>query len=431
MQPENEKRSEGPTAMLYRKYFRSKIVSLMLATVLFHVGVLTCEICYLRFAQHRLGRENIPGENKPLLEMMRNDNGVFRKQKMLASRSIKLKMVGICSKIFDFFVVMSFFSHRIRNKVMENIRTKKNVIRINCSHIREADINFMILVFFLIGLKNIVLAWAFSSILRPSDLMLNFLILVFRCFVIAPVMIWLFSSVYNKARWGLVLCAYVAVVVLMYLANFTDIAVDNHDSYEIIPHKVFGKRLGDEIVRLNLKNKIFWDRSANFENAALVKTGASRYIVVVGDLIKYGEKEFLGFIAHEVGHADDLSTEKKLFYSIFTIGITCAGILSTVYFLTPKYTSRGVSRFSVLAFVVLANTYIFSLITDMFQNNIGIHVEVNADIYAKTLGFGTALGVGLYKLSAGSKTMMFHSPIYTHYLEDHPSIASRVGYLIK
>ncbi|KAI5189573.1 STE24 endopeptidase [Nematocida sp. AWRm77] len=424
-----EYKEDNGVYFVYNKYFKSRIIIGMVGVLICHVVIMFSEIVYLSYARILLGHNEAPGRNQAVQSMMESLPGVFSSQRILATRGMFLRCIAILSKVGDFLVLLAFFSHQIRESIMARIRNRSSIIKINCSHIKEADVNFLVLALFCLGLKNMLADWAVSKKKDLVDLLVNLFILVFRCTIILPVLVWMFSSVYNKTRWGLVICAYAAMVLLIFIANCTNIIPDMLDDMEVIPHSIFGKKLGDEIERLNLKNKIYWDKSPQPENAALVKTGQNRYVIVLGDLIKYGKKEFVSFIAHEVGHADDYSTEKKLLATLATLGITCGAIVSVVHYITPKYESRGVSKFSVLVFVLLANMLMVSLLTNMVYKNLGILAEVNADLYAKALGFGAYLAKGLFHLTADNNGAMFHSLMYTHYMQDHPTIASRVSYL--
>lgn len=415
----------------YRKYFRSKIIVFMLAAVMFHVLILFCEAVYCLYMSQKLGRGEAPGHTPLLLELMRKTGGMFETQKSIETKSVFRRLTSILSKLIDFLVVLAFFSHPIRDAIMGEMKKHRSFIRINCSHIKEHEVNFLVLAIFVLSTKTIVLEWLLLRRSKVSDLLLNLAVNIFRCTIVAPLLIWLFSSVYNKTNWGLVVSAYAAAVTLIILVNCTEILPEPSEDYEVIPHEAFHPKVQSEIQRLGLRDRIFWDQTEEAENAALVKTGASRYIVVMGNLLKYGKQEFLSFITHEIGHADDQSTEKKLLATILSMGLTCAGLLLVLHFIGEKYTEKGVSRSLVLSFVILGNIYIMSSIINMFHNNLGILSEVNADLYAKHLGLGEALARGLFKLTADNNVPLFHFPIYTHYAQDHPSIATRIAYLTR
>ncbi|KAI5181949.1 STE24 endopeptidase [Nematocida sp. AWRm80] len=417
---------------VYMKYFRSKFVIFMLAVVLFHVGILLSDIIYLQYTRGVLNQGELPENNPNLKKMMDStDNNIYRQQARLANKGSIRRAAGILSKSIDFLVIFSFFSHTLREQIMKRIKGYKSLIRINCSHIKEIDVNFMVLAFLVLGIKSTLFEWIFIKKQDVLDLAINLVVQVFRCIVIAPLLIWMFSSVYNKTSWGLVLSAYIATAALILIANCSDLIPETNKDLEVVPLSAFDKGLQSEIKRLKLTGKILWDSTDQPENAALVKTGSSRYIIILGNLLKYGREEFVSFIAHEIGHADDHSTEKKLLATVFGLGISCGLILSLVHFISPKYESKGISKFSVLVFVILSNVYIISSLVNMFHNNLGILAEMNADIYAKNLGYAPGLAFGLYKLSVENRSSLFHSQIFTHYVHDHPTISSRVRYLNK
>ncbi|KAI5184964.1 STE24 endopeptidase [Nematocida homosporus] len=403
----------------------------MVTAIIFHISIFLFEIGYLQYTRRVLGRQELPETNPALERLIGKDQSVYKKQRDIANRGTWRRVCSILSTLIDFTVIVAFFSHRMREAIMKRLRGYRSLVRINCSHIREPDVNFLVGAFFILGTKATVLEWAFNKNDGVLDLIVRLGIQIFRCTVIAPILIWMFSSVYSKTKWGLVLSSYVAIVILILIVNCTSLVPDLTDDLEVVPPGVFGERVEGEIDRLGLRNKVFWDKSDQLENAALVKTGAARHVMIMGNLLKYGKEEFIAFVAHEIGHAVDYSTEKKLVATVFGLGLTCGGMLSTLHFISPKYEARGVSRFSVLAFAMLANIYIVSSMVNMFYNNLGILSEINADLYAKGLGYGRHLAKGLYALTVANNAPLFHSAPFTHYIQDHPTVSSRIGYLEK
>lgn len=425
------KEAGGISYNIYTKYFKSKIIVFMLAAVAFYTSIFLWEIGYMLYVRSKMDRKEVPGDNTVLLDLLKKSENVFQQQKLIGTRSISRKIFAIFSRIADLIVILSFFSHGIREKIKRKLKKYRLLIKINCSHIKEVDVNLLVCTFFVLGCKSLLIEWSVSSNATALDLAVGFFALLFRSLVVVPFLIWMFSSVYNKTKWGLILSSYIAIVFLIFLANCTSILPEFDEEFEVVPHTLFKKSVQKEILRLNLKDRIFWDKSDQPENAALAKTGASRYIIIMGNLLKYGKKEFISFIVHEMGHADDHSTEKKLLVTVFGLGATCGGMILLLHVITPKYERRGTAKFSVLVFVMLANMYIFSNIINMFYNNLGILSEVNADIYAKSLGYGRSLGRGLYKITVDNDSPLFHSFLFTHYMQDHPSIDTRISYLNK
>ncbi|KAI5189215.1 STE24 endopeptidase [Nematocida minor] len=417
----------------YRMYFSSRLVVLMLTIFLFHVVIVSCEALFMIYCEHSLKNQKIPEINPSLEKLfLASDTAkVFESQAKIAGKWAIKRAASILIKSFDFIVIIAFFSHGIRNWLMPAARSFKGIIKINSSHMSVADNTYLCLSLLALGMKSVVAEWIIVSKQDYVDLLLNTFIQLCRCLLVAPILVWLFSSVYNKTKYGLILAAYMSIIILILISNCTSILPDSVEGMDIIPAKELGPELYTELVRLKLENKIYWDQEAKGENAALVKTGASKYILVMGDLLKYGKKEFISFIAHEVGHADDQSTEKKLLASILGLGLTCGCMLGVLHVIVPKYERRGVSPFSVVVFLLMANMYIFSGLTNMFYNNLYILSEVNADIYAKKLGFGSSLANGLYRLMIDNSASLFHSTIYTYYAQDHPAVSSRVAYLNK
>ncbi|KAI5170782.1 STE24 endopeptidase [Nematocida sp. LUAm3] len=427
-----ETQNKSISYKLYRKYFGSKVVVFLLTASMFHIIIFLMEIGYLVNLGRKLTHNLVPdSENEAMQTLMDEQEGSFSTQAKIARNSILRRSFGILSKTIDFLVVFAFFSHPLREQIMKHTKKYKPIVRINCSHMKEEDMNYLILAFLILGGKTLLFEWIFSKARNITDLLISLCVHAFRCIIIAPFLIWLFSSVYKKAKLGLILSAYIAIVVLIVIVNCTDLLPDPTDEYEVVPSSTFGPKLQEEIIRLNLENKIYWDKNKTMDNAALVKTGASKHIVIMGNLLKYGKEEFISFVAHEIGHAVDHSTEKKLFVTVMGLGITCGIMIFLLHFLTPKYTARGVSKFSVLAFIMIANIYIASSLVNMFYNNLGILSEVNADMYAKSLGYSKPLANGLFHLSYQNNAPMFHSLLFTHYIHDHPTISSRISYLYK
>ncbi len=110
---------------------------------------------------------------------------------------------------------------------------------------------------------------------------------------IFPILIWIFSSVYSKTKYFFIIAGYLSVIILMFLVNCTSILGDVQEKTVKIPYKTFPKKIQAEIKRLNLQDRIFWNEDPDLEeNAALVKAGKHRYIIVTGNLSKYGKEEF-------------------------------------------------------------------------------------------------------------------------------------------
>ncbi|KAH9387362.1 STE24 endopeptidase [Nematocida major] len=415
----------------YRLYFNSRLIVFMLSIFVFHVLIVFCEVAYMLYCRSALLRQKLPRMDAYLIKLVNSTKNVdvFRTQAKVAKNWASRRGWGIVSQTFDLIVIVSFFSHDIRTKIMQYTRRFKGIVRINSSHMSVEDSNFLCLALLAMGVKSVLSGWVATSKQDSIDLLLNVFIQMIRCLILCPVIVWLFSSVYNKVKYGLLFAAYVSITVLILVSNCTSLIPESLDTLDTIPAKELGSVLYEELVRLNLQDRIFWIQDAPSENAALVKTGSSRYIIVMGNLIKFGVKEFVSFIAHEVGHADDHSTEKKLLASIVGMGITCGVLVGILHVITPKYARRGVSKFSVLAFLILANMYVFSNVTNMFHNNLCILSEVNADLYAKRLGFGKSLATGLYKLIVENRAPLFHSTIYSYYAQDHPTVSSRIAYL--
>jgi Zn-dependent protease with chaperone function len=427
-----EKRRERGNVLLrsYYTYFKQRIVTLLMVIVLVHLSVLFYEAfnsVYNHYTMEEKVRRS-PG-------IVKHTEDIGKLVSLQASGSIlfsRKRLVDVFDKLIDLVVVVCFFSHGIRRAIMRRLREYKTFVRVNCTHIKEPDVNFMICAIFVMGVKALILEFLAKS-KSISELVVPGVALVFRCLFLSPILIWMFSSVYNKTRWLLIASGYISVLVLIFLVNFTGVFGDVEPGYVQIPSEVFSDKLRSEIERLRLTERIFWSGSEDSElpNAALVKAGASRYVVVVGNLISFGKEQFESFIAHEIGHADDLSTEKKMAGIFCSLGISATLILTFTKALTPKYHSRGVSRFTTLFFIFMAHQYIISNLLRMFSNNLSILAEVNADLYAKSLGYGSALSSGLLALAAKTKSYIFPSFLYTHYAQDHPSISTRVEYLSK
>ncbi|KAI5130092.1 STE24 endopeptidase [Nematocida parisii] len=421
------------TYKAYKLYFNSRLIVFMLSLFLFHIIIMLCEIFYLMYCQMALKKRELPENNPYLMDLILSTKviNVFKTQGKLAGKWALRRAQSTFSKLIEFMIIISFFSHGIRVNLMRYTRKFKGIVQINSSHMSVQDNNFICLAFLALGMKSVLGSWIVKSSRNSVDLCMATLIEIIRCLIICPILMWLFSSVYNKTKSGLIFAGYVSIVILIFITNCTSIIPDGLEGFEKIPAKELGPGLYNELVRLKLDDRIFWDQETPSENAALVKTGASKYILVMGNLLKYGKNEFISFIAHEVGHADDYSTEKKLLASVIGLGLSCGIMIGILHIISPKYENRGVSKFSVVVFLLLANMYIFSGLTNMFYNNLYILSEVNADLYAKKLGFGRTLANGLYQLVVDNTGLLFHSTIYTYYAQDHPVIATRISYLSK
>lgn len=418
------------SSILYNRYFRSRLVSLFLALAFFHIGILMLEALNSVWAHYKLASGEKPSKDSALYGIISDRKEFKRIQEKGAILSVKKSSLGIIDKMIDVFLVVMFFSHSLRKRAMRGIRRYKSFVRVNCSHIKEADVNLIVFVLFVLGLKSIVLEFVQKKKV-VIDLIVPTMALVFRCVLVAPLIIWIFSSVYYKTRWFLVAAGYLSVLILMFIVNCTAILGDVEPGVVNVPYTAFPKTIRAEIERLHLKDRIFWhqDAKGTTPNAALVKAGSSRYVLILGNLVKYGEKEFYSFVAHEIGHADDLSTEKKMAATTISMGLSCGIILGLAKVLTPKYHAMGVSKFTTLFFIFMAHQYIMNSALKMFLNNLGILSEIKADLYAKRLGFGKDLAWGLFKLSVSTKSYIFPSSLYTHYAQDHPAISTRIEYL--
>ncbi|EHY64607.1 STE24 endopeptidase [Nematocida ausubeli] len=418
---------------VYTLYFRSRLVMFMLSLFVFHIIIVSYEIFFLLYCKVKLDERMLPEQNPALFELMKGTRqiNVFKMQAKLSLKWAIRRAQGIFSKLIDYILIIVFFSHKIRQGIMKYTNRYKGLVQIRSSHMPVKDANFICLIFLAMGIKSVIGEWITKSRSDVTDLLVGTLIQLVKYLIFCPIFIWLFSSVYNKTRNGLIFASYIAIVVLILVANCTTIISEPLDGLEKIPAKELGPELYRELVRMNLDEKIFWDQAAEGENAALVRTGAARYIIVMGNLLKYGQKEFASFIAHEVGHADDSSTEKKLLATVIGLGLSCGLMVAILRIITPKFEQHDVPRFSVVLFLLLANIHIFSGLTNMFYNNLSILSEVNADLYAKNLGFGETLASGLYKLVVDSGNLLFHSTIYTYYAQDHPVVAARIAYLNK
>lgn len=424
---------ERDSVSFYRKYLKSRIIIFMVSLIIFHMVILGAESIFMFYAGYRLNQNRIPEENIPLSKIMsgsRKRQEIFQSQSKISVRLGVRRIGGIFSKFLDLLIIGSFFSDGVRDRLMVYVKKFKGIIRINSSHLSDYDNSYICITFLLLGLKSVISGWI-SSRRDFTDLSVSIFIQVFKSFIILPIVIWLFSSIYNKTRFSLIISAYVSLIILILITNCTSLISDGVENLEQIPTRELGDVLYNELVRMKLDDRIFWDKNSKGENAALVKTGSTRYIIIIGNLLKYGKDEFISFIAHEVGHADDFSTEKKLFGSVLGLAVTCAGIVWLIRSLCPRFREKGVSDFSVVVFLLLGNIYIFSGLFNMFYNNLYILSEINADMYAKKLGFGKTLGDGLYKLMVDNGAPLFHSTVYTYYAQDHPTVASRVEYLNK
>lgn len=431
MNTNTEERKSSQLFNRYKYYFNSRLIIFMLAILIFHILIIFYEIIYMFYTKYLLLSNRLPENNSYLLYLIDNNTKIFISQSKYVKKWIKKTIFLLISKLIDISVVFSFFSHPIREYLMKYSIRFKGIVRINNSHISIDDNNYLSISLLIISIKTVLIQWIISFKQDYLELFTNLFIQLVKYLLVCPIIIWLFSSVYNKTKYILIFSAYISITLLILISNCTGIIPDNLEGLERIPARDLGEKLFQELVRLKLEDRIFWDQSADTENAALVKTGSSRYIIVMGNMLKYGEKELISFLAHEIGHADDFSTEKKLLATIIGLGISCGSMVLILHLISDKYESKGVSRFSVVVFLLMSYIYVFSCLFNTFYNNLYILSEVNADLYAKRLGFGKDLAAGLYKLIVGNNSLLFHSAIYTHYAQDHPTVATRVGYLMK
>jgi Zn-dependent protease with chaperone function len=418
--------------ILYQKYFKSRFVSFLFVLAVLHVAILMSELVHGFYIRRALQSGQLPPKGSATYGITKDLDAFRRIQTRGVSSDAKRVVMDMLDKTIHTSLIVTFFSHSLRKRTMRLTRRYHSFVRVHCSHIKETDVNFMTLVLFTTGLKSILMELFFNG-RSIVETLIPIVILLFRCVFVIPLVIWLFSSVYHKTRWFLILSGYAAVMALMFLVNCTSVLGDVPPDAVNIPYDTFPRNVQSEIKRLGLGDRIYWqkDTKAGTPNAALVKAGSRRFILVIGDLAKYGRSEFNSFVTHEIGHADDLSTEKKMVATALYMGVSCFVILALSHCLIPKYHTMGVSRFTTLFFIFMAYQYVINNALKMFLNNLGILSEVNADLYARGLGYGSPLAKGLFKLSMSTKSYIFPLKIYTHYAQDHPSIYTRVEYLMR
>jgi STE24 endopeptidase len=163
-------------------------------------------------------------------------------------------------------------------------------------------------------------------------------------------------------------------------------------------------------------------------NAYFTGFGPKKRIVLYDTLMdKLSTEEIVSVLAHEIGHYKHKHTVKNMF-------LTFANTLLLFYMLGLFLSSDSLAQalggtqanfhLNILAFGILYSP--FSLVLDLFTNNLSRKYEYQADRFAAGYGYGAQLISGLKKLSATSLSNLTPHPVYVNFHYSHPTLLQRI-----
>ncbi|KAM0674116.1 hypothetical protein GVAV_002188 [Gurleya vavrai] len=165
-------------------------------------------------------------------------------------------------------------------------------------------------------------------------------------------------------------------------------------------------------------------------NAALIGYGSAKRMEIYGDPKKFGKKELYAVFLHEVGHVDEHSLVRKSSVYFTVLFIELLLVLWIYDKLAPKYTNDNISVFT--AFILLF--FIYRILIRQWPvsaNKIASQLsEVNSDLFAKGYGYDEALSNTLFDIGIKSRDYLRPTTLYNSLRSTHPSIYTRVEYLL-
>jgi STE24 endopeptidase len=163
-------------------------------------------------------------------------------------------------------------------------------------------------------------------------------------------------------------------------------------------------------------------------NAYFTGLGPKKRIVLYDTLMdKMTVNEIVAVLAHEIGHYKHKHTLKNMFVSLPTTLLLffCLGLILKSDDLAMALGGKSASfHLNVLAFGILYSP--FSLVLDLFSNQLSRKYEYQADHFAVAQGFGNELISGLKKLSATSLSNLMPHPLYVFFHYSHPTLYQRI-----
>lgn len=168
-------------------------------------------------------------------------------------------------------------------------------------------------------------------------------------------------------------------------------------------------------------------------NAYFTGFGPKKRIVLYDTLMdKLSTEEIVSVLAHEVGHYKHKHTVKNMF-------LTFANTLLLFYMLGLFLSSDSLAQalggtqanfhLNILAFGILYSP--FSLLLDLFSNNLSRKYEYQADRFAASYGYAAELISGLKKLSATSLSNLTPHPVYVNFHYSHPTLLQRIESILR
>ncbi|TBU18626.1 hypothetical protein CWI38_0235p0040 [Hamiltosporidium tvaerminnensis] len=204
----------------------------------------------------------------------------------------------------------------------------------------------------------------------------------------------------------------------------------NLNIFEKVDIEKLEKTLKDTVNKYNLNGKIYQEKNDTGLPNGKTCGHFNKYIIFLyGRDPEDTSKICHGILAHEIGHVEDVSCLKKNCFNIFTTLVECSVALLTYTNILPLYSDK-ISEFT--AFSILSLIYIQTLhqIIETSHNLVARRTEVNADKFAKNLGYGENVIKELFYLEHKSCLYPWNSNLYCLLKKVHPSLYSRQKWLL-
>lgn len=303
------------------------------------------------------------------------------------------------------------------------------VVKAETFNVNLIEINFLTIFASLIGLL-----YFRSSLLRlieksATNFVIFVLCLFIGFFVLVPLLNMISIKMLRIYSIRLIIACYLAYFIKAGTEFFNQSEADLQ-TMERISISEFSQTVQDFLTERGIEERVYRERSpSNSINAALVGWGSKERIEIYGRHQNFSDREFDSVILHELGHSANYSLICKIVV-LFAIKFAEMLILLFLYLRISKaYTDDDISVH--MAFLALALIYFtvverWVLVGHKITSQMA---EKGADVIAKRMDYGEALGNVLYKICVTGKEYMRGTPLYNALISYHPTVYDRIEYL--
>ncbi|KAM0676785.1 hypothetical protein BDAP_002603 [Binucleata daphniae] len=376
------------------------------------------------------GKLGLP-ENSSSYSLAAKDPMEYIKSQLMATHSkFRAVIADLLKHTLFIFIALLFLNRSLQKAALKVSEKRITFINDGFRDLKRVEINYMCLVFLCYLTSVIIVSMIKSKNLDFYKLgKYTFMFLGFY-FFIAPIAIFVIYMALFKFHKKFIIACYVAYVVKVLPELIMDDQVDNIKMVKMNMDE-FPEDIQEVLKKYDLTESVYKERTPGDDlNAALIGYGSGKRMEIYGDPKTFGKQELYAVFLHEVGHVDEHSLVRKSAVYFTVLFVEMFLILWIYDKLSAKYTNETISFFT--SFILLFFIYrILIRQWPMTANKMASQMsEINSDLFAKGYGYSDALSATLFDIGISSHDYLKPTFLYNSIRSTHPSIFSRVEYLI-